>query len=90
MLIWIFLSRKPKGNLKAKTTASLGVCGFTLRIRSYVQAETMTSLASYSGRIAMDRAAHKEGSIYAGLDRCDCLMDSPGSLALIYGRNPTR
>lgn len=44
MVIWVFLSRKPKGNLTAEAIASLGICGFTVRIRSYVQAETVTSL----------------------------------------------
>lgn len=45
MLIWVFLSKKPKGNLKAETTASVGICGFTIGIASCVWPESTALLA---------------------------------------------
>lgn len=60
-LIWVFLSRKPKGSLTTETIVSLGICDLTIRIRSCVQRDSDFSHLLMSMLYVMDGAAHREG-----------------------------
>lgn len=58
-----FPSRKPEGNLRAETIASVGVCGFTVGIGSCVWPETTAPLAF----IPCFRQAAPSGNLRAAL-----------------------